>query len=61
MLGVTSPVDLAGVVTVGVTSLTDAGVASLADPAGSVAGGVTDLNVPAHIQTEEIQSMVMVR
>ena len=44
----------AGMVTVGVTDLADAGSASLADPAGHVAGGMTDLGVQAHVRIEEI-------
>ena len=60
-LGMASLAD-AGVVTVGVTDLADAGEASLtdaeavslADPAGSIAGAVTDLNVPAPIVTDAI-------
>ena len=44
-----SPADFAGVATVGVTFPADAGVTSLVDPAGSIAGGVTDLSVPVHV------------
>ena len=75
--GMAALVDLAGGVTVGVTSLADAGVASLADAGvapladagvtsltdlgGSVAGGVTDLAVPVHVRTEQMQQECVVR
>ena len=68
--GMAFPADLAGIVTVGMTYLADAGAASLVDPAGGVAGGVTDLSVPAPMENEEmpllqgflmIRSVVMVR
>ena len=36
------------------TSIADAGVASLADLADSVAGGVTDLAVPVRVKTYEV-------
>ena len=45
-VGVTSPADLAGGVTVGVTSLADAGVASPADLAGGVTVGVASRPLP---------------
>ena len=35
-------------------SLADAGAASLADPAGNLASGVMDLNVPAPVETDEL-------
>ena len=44
-IGMTSPADLAGGVTVGVTSLADAGLASPADLAGGVTVGVAYLTV----------------
>ena len=45
---------LAGVVTIGVASLADARVASPADMAGSVAGGVMKLTVPVCARTEDV-------
>ena len=51
-VGVASLAD-AGLVTVGVTDLVDARAASLADPAGHVAGGMTDLGVQAHVTIED--------
>ena len=44
----------AGVVTVRVTDLADAGAASLADPAGIVAGVLTDWNVTAPTETDDL-------
>ena len=44
----------AGVVIVGVTDLADAGAAFLADPAGIVAGVMTDWNVPAPVETDDL-------
>ena len=57
-----TPAIVAGVVTVGVASLTDAGAASLADAgvtslaelAGSVAGETMNLTVPVCARTEEV-------
>ena len=46
--------DLAGDVTIGVTSLADAGVASLADLAGSVAGEVTFVADPVGVVTDGV-------
>ena len=52
-VGVTSLAD-DGVVTVGVTDLADAGAASLVDPAGIVAGVMTNWNVPAPVEADDL-------
>ena len=41
-------------VSVGVTDLVNAGAASLAAPAGIVAGVMTDWNVPAPVETDDL-------
>ena len=38
----------------GAASPADAGMMTLVDPAGSVAGGVTDLNMPVRERTERV-------